>query len=75
MRGAAQKVGIFMSRESKHDLARRHRSGLTLIECTLAMAILSVAFVAVVSTAAVGHEHLNAAGKEFNAQRLGRDLM
>ena len=51
------------------------RHGLTLVESLAALAILSAAFLAVVSTASVGHKHLHAAETEFRVVRVARDLM
>jgi hypothetical protein len=41
----------------------------------VALAIIGGAFLAVVSTASVGHKHLYAADVEFRAVRVARDLM
>jgi prepilin-type N-terminal cleavage/methylation domain-containing protein len=49
--------------------------GLTLVECLLALTILAGAFLAAVSTASVGHQHLRAGDAEFQAVRLARDLL
>ena len=51
------------------------RRALTLVECMLALAVLSVALLAVVSTATVGQQHLQAADHAMAASRLARDLL
>ena|SRR5687768_6883664 len=53
---------------------RRNR-GLTIVECLVAMTILSVVVLVTCHTLAAGHEHVHYGDRRSTAVRIGRDLL
>jgi len=53
----------------------RHRHGLTIVECLIAMTILSVVVLVTCYTLAAGEQHLYEGNRIGTATRLGRDLL
>ncbi len=53
----------------------RRRHGLTIIECLIAMTILSVVVLVTCHTLAAGHEHVHYGDRVAAAARLGRDML
>ena len=55
--------------------SRTRRAGLTLVECMVALTVLSFALLAVTTLAVAGHEHLGYAEEASRASRLAKDLV
>jgi MSHA pilin protein MshD len=55
--------------------SRFRRGGLTLVECMVALTVLSVALMAVTTLAVAGHQHLGYADETSRASRLAKDLV
>ena len=54
---------------------RISRGGLTLVECLVALTVLSVALLAVSYMAVAGHQHVGYADDASRASRLAKDLV
>ena len=54
---------------------RRRQHGLTVVECLIAMTILSVVVLITCHTLAAGHQHVHHGDRIAVASRLGRDLL
>lgn len=53
----------------------RRQRGLTIIECLIAMTILSIVVLVTCHTLAAGHEHIHYGDRIATAARLGRDML
>ena len=53
----------------------RRRRGLTIVECLIAMTILSLIVLATCDALVAGHQHIHYADRVDSATRLGRDLL
>jgi prepilin-type N-terminal cleavage/methylation domain-containing protein len=53
----------------------RHKHGLTIVECMIAMTILSVIVLVTCYTLAAGQQHIYEGNRLDTAVRLGRDLL
>jgi len=54
---------------------KRVRAGLTLVECLLAMLILSIAVLGITYATTAGHQHLHYADSSLRAVRLAENLI
>jgi prepilin-type N-terminal cleavage/methylation domain-containing protein len=61
-------------RETLKERMRRNR-GLTIVECLVAMTILSVVVLVTCHTLAAGHEHVHYGDRRSTAVRIGRDML
>ena len=65
--------GSVPERLARHGMRRHH--GLTIVECLIAMTILSVVVLVTCHTLAAGHQHVHHGDRIALATRLGRDLL